>query len=441
MDSKKACEKISKIEKQFFQKFYLNDINIWPLIRLWLWEYLTNGLTDNKKNSKTYFYFNIFRRAVINLNLFSFFNNGVKIKNIFFSKKDTLSVLKNNSKKYDRVIDPIIKKTKKNLKVYYDSNLNINLNLEYDKSRLNTFFQLFPFKIFFNKNFINQTKKLCKVNNIDHNIFICDLKMEVSNFFDWYEFGKKLFKKYSSIEKLYVYPWYSSSMMGLIAASKNHSILSYDIQHGVQGSHQAMYTHWFNVPKNGYEMIPTNFLVWNNITKKFHKKNNSSYFKKFHKSFLNKKIKFLQRKEKIKKNKIKTVLYCVQPKTLSNNETVPKFLEKFIKRKANNYLKFIIRVHPQFKKDVNIIRSLFKNEIKKNYLSIDDAKFSIYNTFENVSHCLSGFSTTSVEASLYGVKSAVFGEDARNILGEYINKNKLLLIDKSETSLDRWINS
>ncbi len=441
MDSKKACEKISKIEKKFFLDFYLENINLWPLIRLWLWEYFTNGLTDYKKNSKTYFFNNIFRRAVLNLNLYSFFNNEIKAKNIFFSKKDALSVLKEDSKKYDRVIDPIVRNTKKDLKVYYDSNLNMNLNLKYDKSRLNTFFELLPFRVSFSENFMIQTKKLCKENNIDHNIFICDVKMEVSNFFDWYKFGKKLFKKYSTIKKLYVYPWYSSSMMGLIAASKNYSILSYDIQHGVQGSHQAMYTHWFNVPKNGYEMVPTIFLVWNNITKKFHKKNNSSYFKKFHKSSLNKTLKFSLRKKIIKKNKIKTVLYCVQPKTLSNNETIPKFIEKFIKRKANNYLKFIIRVHPQFKKDIKLIQSLFKNEIKKNYLSIDDAKFSIYNTLENVSHCISGFSTTSVEASLYGVKSAVFGEDARNILGKYINKNKLILIDKRESSLDRWINS
>jgi len=137
MDSKKACEKISKIEKKFFQDFYLENINLWPLIRLWLWEYFTSGLTDYKKNSNTYFFNNILKRAVLNLNLYSFFNNEIKAKNIFFSKKNTLSVLKKDLKKYDRVIDPIVRNTKKDLKFYYDSNLNINLNLKYDKSRLN----------------------------------------------------------------------------------------------------------------------------------------------------------------------------------------------------------------------------------------------------------------------------------------------------------------
>ena len=40
---------------------------------------------------------------------------------------------------------------------------------------------------------------------------------------------------------------------GLISASKKFNILSYDIPHGIQGSHQAMYTHWMSYPDEDYQ--------------------------------------------------------------------------------------------------------------------------------------------------------------------------------------------
>ena len=46
----------------------------------------------------------------------------------------------------------------------------------------------------------------------------------------------------------------------LIAASKKYNIKSFDVQHGVQGEYQSLYTDWSRVPFKGYEMLPDFFL-------------------------------------------------------------------------------------------------------------------------------------------------------------------------------------
>ena len=268
-----------------------------------------------------------------------------------------------------------------------------------------------------------------------------DFQNEINEFFNWYSFGNKLFNKYKFLRKLYVYPWYSSSMMGLISASKKFNILSYDIQHGIQGSHQAMYTHWMSYPDEDYQMVPSNFLIWNKITKKHHLKYNSRIFKKKHTTILKKNLKFTLYRKNQKSNNIKKVLFCAQPQTLANNEIVPKFIEKFVKKYANKKLNFIIRLHPNDKKNIKHIIKLFDDEIRKNFVIIDDAKFSIYDSFQNISHCISSFSTTSVEASDFGIKSAVFGEDAELIMKDFLKERNLSLIKKSENSLKNWLTS
>ena len=49
MNSKKACERIKRIEKKYYKKFYINEINFWPLLRLHLWKYLTSTVIKNKQ--------------------------------------------------------------------------------------------------------------------------------------------------------------------------------------------------------------------------------------------------------------------------------------------------------------------------------------------------------------------------------------------------------
>ncbi len=441
MNSKKACERIKRIEKKYYKKFYINEINFWPLLRLHLWKYLTSTVIKNKQPNFLIFFKNIIKKIILNLKIYSFSKNNISSRNIFFSKKEVLSTLKKENKNYDRIIDPIFQTSKKKIKLYYDIDLKFDLNLKFKSSRVDVYFNILETPNFLESDLKDRIKNLCKENKINPIIFMKDFQNEINEFFNWYSFGNKLFNKYKFLRKLYVYPWYSSSMMGLISASKKFNILSYDIQHGIQGSHQAMYTHWIAYPDEGYQMVPSNFLVWNKITKKHHLKNNSRIFKKKHQTILKKKLKFTLYRKNQKSNNIKRVLFCAQPQTLANDEIVPKFIEKFVKKYANKKLNFIIRLHPNDKKNIKDIIKLFDDEIRKNFVIIDDAKFSIYDSFQNISHCISSFSTTSVEASDFGIKSAVFGEDAELIMKDFLKERNLSLIKKSENSLKNWLTS
>ena len=439
MNSKKACERIKKIEKKYFKKFYINEINFWPLLRLLLWKYLISSVVKNKKTNLLIFFENIIKKFILNFKVYSFFKNNTSSENIFFSKKETLCYSKIEKKYYDRIIDPIFQASKKKIKLYYDTDLKFDLNLKFKSSRVGVYFNILESKKYLDSALKDKIKKICKENKINPSIFMKDFRNEINEFFTWYSFGNKLFKKYKFLKKLYVYPWYSSRMMGLISASKKFNVLSYDIQHGIQGSHQAMYTHWMICPDEGYEMVPSNFLVWNKITKKYHLKNNSMIFKKKHMTVLNKNLKFTLNKKDKKKNNIKKILFCAQPLTLANNEIVPKFIVKFIKKYADKKLNFIIRLHPNNRKNIKQIFKLFDSEIRKNFVIIDDARFSIYESFKSISHCISSFSTVSVEASDFGIKSAVFGEDAELIMKDFLKEKNLSLIKKNENSLKKWI--
>ncbi len=441
MNSKKACERIKKIEKKYYKKFYINEINFWPLLRLHLWKYLTSSVIKNNQPNFLKIFKNIIKKIILNFKIYGFSKDNILSKNIFFSKKEVLSTLKIENKNYDRIIDPIFQASKKKIKLYYDIDLKFDLNLKFKTSRVGVYFNMLEPQKSLDDALKTKIKNLCKENKINPSIFTKDFQNEINEFFNWYSFGNKLFNKYKFLKKLYVYPWYSSSMMGLISASKKFNVLSYDIQHGIQGSHQAMYTHWMRYPDEGYQMVPSKFLVWNKITKKYHLKNNSKIFKKKHMTILNKNLKFTLKRNSQKKNNTKRILFCAQPLTLANNEIVPKFIEKFIKKYTNKKLNFIIRLHPNDRKNVKQITKLFDDEIGKNFVIIDDAKFSIYDSFQNISHCISSFSTTSIEASDFGIKSAVFGEDAELIMKDFLREKNLSLIKKSENSLKKWLTS
>ena len=113
MNSKKACKRIKKIEKKYYKKFYINEINIWPLVRLHLWKYLTSNIIQNNKPNFLIILKNIVKKIILNIKICGFSNQNIFSKNIFFSKKEVLSTLKNENKNYDRIMDPIFKVSKK----------------------------------------------------------------------------------------------------------------------------------------------------------------------------------------------------------------------------------------------------------------------------------------------------------------------------------------
>ena len=52
MNSKEACLNLVKIEKKYFNRIYVNNKNMWPILRLIIWQNFIspkNILKNNKK--------------------------------------------------------------------------------------------------------------------------------------------------------------------------------------------------------------------------------------------------------------------------------------------------------------------------------------------------------------------------------------------------------
>ena len=61
--------------------------------------------------------------------------------------------------------------------------------------------------------------------------------------------------------------YYNADIFGLIAACKKRNIQTTDIQHGKQGTHHPMYSHWGKIPPEGYTMLPDFFWNWGEDSK------------------------------------------------------------------------------------------------------------------------------------------------------------------------------
>lgn len=86
------------------------------------------------------------------------------------------------------------------------------------------------------------------------------------------------------------------------------------------------------------------------------------------------------------------------------------------------------------------IEEILKNKVnnRKN-IKIDLAYNSLYDHFNDVTHCLSRSSTTSYEAAIFGVKSAVYGRQANKSISEYFNSLGIKELMGDVKSLKKWI--
>ena len=445
MNSREIIQVINKVEKTHYKDFFLNNTNYWPLVRLSILIYFTSPREEKK---------NIYKDLVLTIIKWLAFNcrnllqkdkiNEAKV--LFLGKSTSLCQKEGSNLIFDRVFDPIIKELKKKYlrKFYVDFNYLQFKNMYFPASNIKHLFNLnvlnnnIPFKL--EHNLI----KLSHKNNIDINTIVQIFRDEYFNLNNWYNYGNKLFEKYNKVKKIYVYPWYSSSIMGIILASKKFKIQTIDVQHGIQGKYQPMYTHWQKVPKNGYKILPDYFMCWNNKTKVNHHSSSNTNLRKKHPSFINNKswLKFYKKNYLFKKvNNTRSLLFCLQPASNKNEDLIPKFLIKYIESNLSKNINFIFRIHPNDKKSLSRVKKKINKINSSNKIQIDKGLYNICDSFKKITHTLTKSSSTGLEAYYFGIKSAVFGKDASENFSQYIREKKLSIVSEDKVSLHKWISS
>jgi hypothetical protein len=282
MNSKDTFSKINAIEKRIdIASFHIGDFNIWPIIRLHIGytadSYLTKKPTRNTKE--------LFLKAIkkflkipfiLTLYIYNYIFDYSKNDN--FSQRDLLFITYGTSRRikldegyFDTYLDPFIEVAKQTGRTFLvlETNNSKYLVPRYNKSIFITpiidFIQLYS-------GFISKFKSTEKIRILltDLNNILLELGLDLidSKVIENKVIFLKLLSNYFERVLLKVKPnaVFTSNFYGiefaLIAACRNLEIPTIDVQHGSQSSIHYAYGHWENIPKNGFDLLPDIFWVW-----------------------------------------------------------------------------------------------------------------------------------------------------------------------------------
>ena len=469
-------EMIVKSEFEFKEDIIKYGRESWPITRNIIWISLINLREENKvkkRNAKFQFIFRnlnykVFRRLLINS-----FNNIIygftkkkflkECKVIFFSRSIYLERL-SSGKLFDRIIDPIYMSSlfnNKSLKVYLDNPI---LKNKFFLKGIN----YFPNK-FYNKNKFDPIeykrleescfkllKSFIELNSLKdiEELLLTELKKSIKYYLVSKNKSKKYFSKFTSLKKIFLISWYVPDTMGIIASARQLGIATIEVQHGQQGKFHAGNSGWNFFPENGYLNMPDKFWCWDEKSIKNILKQSPN--RKFHKPILGgyswpiwykTHSKTNDNKNSIKATKIR-LLFTMQIKQgLTNNEPLPKVLLELIKYYENLYNKtsakifeIKIRLHPNCLSE-NL--SYLKKRLDKSFES-DLVTYSsklngcFYDDLLWSSHHLTLYSSCALEALIFGIKSAVYGDVAYKIYEEEIKSQSIKFLKLN--SLDEILN-
>lgn len=276
---------INNIEKMYpIELWKINELEIWPIIRMKLCVYLTHEPCFNKNISEN----KVFRKS---LRIFNEIYYTLKFSLIDYkhnieqkSKYDILIASSNqnrtmelsNGLMYDINTDPFVDVFNENYKILNFERLNsYSPNLpRYSKS---IFVNLLVLKSLILSKFYNVDN--IKENLDDYSVFesfveelgipksvvsIKKLKREII----FYSILAKQFESIlirKKIKLVLMVCYYNTINFALTLAANKLHIPTVDIQHGCAGgSNHYMYSKWEKIPSSGYKLMPTIFWCWDN---------------------------------------------------------------------------------------------------------------------------------------------------------------------------------
>lgn len=208
-------------------------------------------------------------------------------------------------------------------------------------------------------------------------------------------------------------------------ACHDMQIKSIEYQHGAQNKYHWMYTHWSNLPKVGFKVIPEIFWMWGHQSKLRIDKWANKTSK--HSSIIGGNLWLLFKKQ----NKNKSLKLLINKPnvlvSLQGDSRLPDYiLYHFLNNKDVNW---IFRDHPRAKITENV-----KNKLQA-ISPYDIDKFSdidLYSLLNKIDLHLTGYSTVAFEAQCFDKPTIFYHPDAKDGHGEYLGKNGLYFADNKK---------
>ncbi len=238
--------------------------------------------------------------------------------------------------------------------------------------------------------------------------------------------------------------YYNAYGFGLNLAASKLGIPTYDIQHGVQGDNHGAYGSWVNFPKTGYDLLPNYFLSWSEYEKQgFDRWTHQS---ERHQCLVsgNWLMNFWMSDNNPWKNQhdgeLRTIRNSSKPRvlvTLGWDISTEEYISGTISAIAStqeDYL-WLIRLHPSMLEEQSIVEEMLaKNGIKTYEIEIC-SRVPLFSLLPMVDMHITHSSTTSIEASWFGIKSIVTSDYGWSLLDQQVSPGYLIKAETAEEIL------
>ena len=227
-------------------------------------------------------------------------------------------------------------------------------------------------------------------------------------------------------KKVFIVCYYDLRAMALVAAANKLGIETVEMQHGPQTDLQLAYGSWFNMPVNGFQVMPRNFWCWDSDSK-----NKIECWAKYKSGFSafvggNPWMDFWNTNQAgFKSNTY--ILYSLQPSPVTLEQMFTAGLLNTIK---NSPVEWFIRLHPRQLEQLEKIKTFLKHKEIYNLVKIEDAtRLPLPILLSNTMLHVTNFSGTTIESGLYGVHTVLLSKTGRDYFPDMIKNGMASYID------------
>ena len=449
---------ILKIEQQFpVDSWKVNDLAIWPTLRIKLFFYLINVVeVGNKVQIEKVKKLSILQKIKAELKkldaIFHYFSLLKKLpkKKYLFVGADSHRV-NFKSKRFNRYFDILIDKyqiEKDSLYFEYGhdtkNQYNSNLIFTFNKA-LHGYLLLkkgYPVKV--------------KFSGIQFDDFL--------NFLDQEDFNQNFLKKYTksyfnkwasetffhkvnfftkTLEKIkptqiMILCYYIEDNFALIVAANQLGIKTIEMQHGPQTDIHLSYGSWTKIPSEGYSMIPTVFWSWDEYSKNVLNKwiNNNKNYSVI--NIGNPWVDYWKTTDSDYEYE-DYIFYSLQPNPITIEQLFPEPIFDFIK---NEPYKWFIRLHPRQMHDLENIKNYLNKHDVLHLVNIEQATNDplpqlLINSAVHITHS----SGSALEASFLNVFTVLINEIGLLSFPELISAQKAVYLNPDVTNFQQKFNA
>ena len=243
-----------------------------------------------------------------------------------------------------------------------------------------------------------------------------------------------LYKK--GIQAFYLICFYQPVCFAFALACRRLKIPCVEFQHGQQGDSHFMYSRWENYPKGGYEIIPSDFWCWGEMSAvRFRQWANKGGA---HRVWVGGSPKLaavisdplLPYKPRKWNRPIQKALVCLQFTEL------PDFVWESINESPE--IVWLIRLHPRFSGEAESFQALCQQKIKPtSKWELERAtKGNYYELLREVDIQLTGWSTTAYEALSFEVPTILIHANGAETMKEFLQAGTFKYAGDSKTLLN-----